>query len=683
MWARTLITIFCLAALGASAQELAPINVENAAEIQQIGLLGFGVIEDIVWSPDGETVAVAGSLGLIFYDAEQFERAPAERWQLPEPRVYAVAFSPDGSTLATISGDLHFSREMELTFRLWDMDTGVIDSEWTEPLIANPKILFSPDGTELTIAHNWDSDGVRHWDVSDPKQVVALEPETWGDIQRRWYAPDSASMPSPYQLVFSPDGTTAAYIADCKITVVDANTGILRFSVEPHSYGCDQLLISPDGQLLVSTASSEFGAGVIQIWDINTGELILDAREGGIHALGFHPNQPAIVFKATYRGTVVHYWQKGMEKAETVLGQFALEQPNQFTDLDFNPDGSMLAAIHGGVVEFWDVRQGIKLRDDLYIEHVDNTWPPPVFTHVQFSPDGRLLALVGDNLSGQTTGRSIYLWDVQTSEFVGQIGYEYSLLDLVFSPDGSLLATYHQAYNANTAPNVAYLWDMESVMEVGTTQQMAGTIWNLSLGGNAYDGLAFSPDGTLLGVTGASIELWDVSSVLEQRVVGSFRYSDSDSEDYDSTALVASYNGFGTIAFSPDGRFIVSEANGSNCYLTVRYVVDMQEYACLGADIPREDPPQSIVFIDNNLLVSGADVPFNLDTLSTNLRLWDVEKGTLIAELEGHFEDLNAIAVSPDRSIIVSGGGNYMTLGDDGWPIQDGALRIWGIPTAE
>ena len=76
--------------------------------------LGKGDVRDVVWSPDGTRLAVGTSPGIWLYDA----RTGAEVSLITGHsfRVNAVAFSPDGLTLASGSRD-H-------TVRLWDVATG-------------------------------------------------------------------------------------------------------------------------------------------------------------------------------------------------------------------------------------------------------------------------------------------------------------------------------------------------------------------------------------------------------------------------------------------------------------------------------------------------------------------------------------------------------------------------------
>ena len=60
------------------------------------------MVNEVVWSPNGETFAVASSLGIYLYDAETLQElrfADAGTW------ISSVAFNPDGRTLASGSED--------------------------------------------------------------------------------------------------------------------------------------------------------------------------------------------------------------------------------------------------------------------------------------------------------------------------------------------------------------------------------------------------------------------------------------------------------------------------------------------------------------------------------------------------------------------------------------------------
>ena len=61
------------------------------------GAAGRGTLKRLAWSPDGKTIAVAGSLGVWLYAAGDFDVAPT-LLESHAGEVTGVAFSPDGSS---------------------------------------------------------------------------------------------------------------------------------------------------------------------------------------------------------------------------------------------------------------------------------------------------------------------------------------------------------------------------------------------------------------------------------------------------------------------------------------------------------------------------------------------------------------------------------------------------------
>ena len=76
--------------------------------------LGKRDIYEIAYAPDSSRLAVASSIGILIHDAQTGEELRLLKGHRAE--VYSVAFSPDGTTLASGSGDD--------TIRLWDGVTG-------------------------------------------------------------------------------------------------------------------------------------------------------------------------------------------------------------------------------------------------------------------------------------------------------------------------------------------------------------------------------------------------------------------------------------------------------------------------------------------------------------------------------------------------------------------------------
>src|SRR5262245_12334240 len=119
--------------------------------------------------------------------------------------VYAVAFSPDGKTLASGSGDK--------TIRLWDVGAGRLIRSMAGHGGTVRSIAFSPDGKLLASAS--EDKSIKLWQVSTGKHIRLFNGHTG----------------SVYSVAFSPDGKTLASSSEegneSALRLWEVNTGRL------------------------------------------------------------------------------------------------------------------------------------------------------------------------------------------------------------------------------------------------------------------------------------------------------------------------------------------------------------------------------------------------------------------------------------------------------------------------
>ena len=297
----------------------------------------------------------------------------------------------------------------------------------------------------------------------------------------------------------------------------------------------------------------------------------------------------------------------------------------------FSPEGNLLAASGGdGRVRVWDIflNQPLLVLDG----HSDTVHS------VVFSPDGSLLA------SG-SADKAVRLWRLPTADLGNEApqskilqGHEEGVHALAFSPDGRILASAG-------ADNKICLWDAYSGLNLAV------------LGGHRdrVQSIAFSSDGVLLasGSRDQTIGIWNLNNLLHRFQVKVDRPSTYPADQF----LHGHNNWVNVVSFSPSGRTLASA--GADGMIGLWDVAALPTpgppaHSHVYADQPRRvfeghgTGVQSIAFSpDGKMLVSGGN--------DHSVRLWEFDSGQLLHVLSGHTNWVNSVRFSPDGHTVASG----------------------------
>ena len=164
---------------------------------------------------------------------------------VPQKITNAIAFSPDGQTLAS-----SHAREINL----WDIGTGDITETFTGHADDIFPIVFSPDGKVLI--SGGDDDTIRAWDMETGELRFPPIPHS-GHV--------TAS--TSFALAYSPDGSIfASGSSDAGVYLWDSQTGKAIHTFVGHVFSVSDVVFSPDGGTLASCSID----GTVLLWDLTT-----------------------------------------------------------------------------------------------------------------------------------------------------------------------------------------------------------------------------------------------------------------------------------------------------------------------------------------------------------------------------------------------------------------------------
>ncbi len=291
----------------------------------------------------------------------------------------ALAFSPDGSVLASAAGNTE-----DFAIRLWDVATGLPLGALQAHTAIVWGLAFSPDGQMLASASS--DRTARLWDWRNGSGLETL--------------------PFPNEVVsvaFSPDGQTLAVGGvdewpNAAVWTYAVGSWEQRMKLE-ESWNIPALVYSPDGQFLVGGGTSRN----VRVWRTSDGARLFTLYHSGqVTSLAISPDGSTIasglcdVSDANLQCTRGAVWLWGLHTGASIdrLADF----PDSVQGVAFSVDGSVLiAGSRDGTLRFYATSD---------LRPIASASSPGGVGALAISPDGRFLATGGSN-------GEIHLWRVE------------------------------------------------------------------------------------------------------------------------------------------------------------------------------------------------------------------------------------------------------------------------------
>jgi WD40 repeat protein len=507
---------------------------------------------------------------------------------------YALAFSPDGKTLAAHSG---------YGVRLYNTTTWSEFKTLTETRTAGfHTIAFSPDGHTFA--------ALRKEATNSSSRIVFWDPSTWAlrplNIQTNLegfgcliaYSPDGKLLATAS--MGSTPGTTDR---SGQVQFWEAGTGKLLGTspvLSPRS-----IAFSRDGRWLGIGDES----GLLWLWDAATLQRYpepIKADSSLLWSLVFSAASQRLITAGIDQ--VVRVWDlvtlNPMNVAAFKPTRLLQGHTSEIWSLALSPDGQLLAGgTKDGEVLLWNAEAGIE--EPGFAE---------AFEPLAFSSDSRNVLTCGTNFT--------FTWfDLGTQKPINSLTLPItstnSELKMV-SSDGSLAAI-------TTSSHQLEIWDLPRAQRLTTLTNVVATFGN---------SVRFSEDNQFL----VAVCTWPV---LEQ--AGS-QFSPDTAEVWEVTGRhLRSFTNLYPHAISADGRMIAGETIGYHSLLVNVRAKPKKEFP-VGHKVHITG---SAFSPDGHLLATSS--------YDGDVRLWDIQTGQLTHRMFGHKQGVLTVAFSPDGRTLVSG----------------------------
>ena len=545
--------------------------------------------------------------------------------QAHDSAVHEIRISPDGSSFLTVSADR--------TARLWSLpDLRPLHTLSHDSIVWDGQ--FSPDGNLVAIigfdrnVHLWNAR------TGELEHVLTSHRNRIGDLG------------------FSPDGNrliTGSRDQTAILWDVPARQPIS--TLEGHSDYVLYAQIDPTGKFAVTASRSDAWP---RVWDVETGRLVSEIKltesaDAELRANDVCFSKSGNLFGFPCSDGTVHLWNPETEQAIRLNGH---EGPVYNAVL--SSDGKVCVTASGdGTARVWD------LKEEGPVER-------HVLHHSARDSVDRLRCPPDHSRAVTACGRMVRVWNIKSGEPLAEFaGHEESPVEAAVTADGNTVITASQSGKIRTwsvtnarpstpsrlSRRIAHSWPMRDdtlliADESGKLELVnSQSAQSLSTATSQHVGLA----GFAWFAADRETGLYAATTPEGQLITGTC--TDGAIEE---PRLISGDNQFiGKVAVSTDWSQLAAQVN---------------EHTLAVWNPGTDDEPTVWDSVHDNItaLAFSSDGSLLASAGNNIVRLWKVEDHSLIAELRGHMQPIEAVSVSDDGKRIITGS-------------RDHSARIWSV----